>query len=323
MDIIIITPERSSSRSGNNTTSLRWARILRALGHAVRICHRYDGTHADLMIALHAWRSAESIKSFRELHPDRLLIVALSGTDIYGYIDRDPVPVLHSLACADYLVALSVLASKRVPEQFRAKIRVVHQSAPAQRRVSPKGSGRVEVAVIGHLRGVKDPFRAAQAARLLPPSSQIRIVHLGAAETPKWAAMAKAEMRINPRYIWRGDRPRADVRALLARARAMVLSSLTEGGANVISEAAAAGVPVLATRIDGSVGLLGRDYPGYFPVGDTAGLARLLSRIESDPEYLKRLKRAITRRGYLFRPVRERAAWRALIAEAVHSRIPA
>ena len=135
--------------------------------------------------------------------------------------------------------------------------------------------------------------------------------------------MAKAEMRINPRYIWRGDRPRADVRALLARARAMVLSSLTEGGANVISEAAAAGVPVLATRIDGSVGLLGRDYPGYFPVGDTAGLARLLSRIESDPEYLKRLKRAITRRGYLFRPVRERAAWRALIVEAAHSRIQA
>jgi putative glycosyltransferase (TIGR04348 family) len=323
MDIIIITPERSSSRPGNNTTSRRWARILRALGHTVRISHRYDGTSADLLIALHAWRSAESIRNFHELYPDRPLIVALSGTDIYSWIDRDPAPVLHSLACADYLVALNTLASKRVPAQFRRKIRVVHQSAPVQRRVSPKETGRVEVAVIGHLREVKDPFRAAQAARLLPASTHIRIVHLGAAETPTWAAMAKAEMRINPRYIWRGDRPRAHVRALLARARAMVLSSLSEGGANVISEAAAAGVPVLAARIDGSVGLLGRDYPGYFPVGDTAALARLLRWIESDPEYLKRLKRAITRRAYLFRPVREKAAWRALIAEAVHSRLPA
>ena len=107
-------------------------------------------------------------------------------------------------------------------------------------------------------------------------------MHLGAAETPQWAAAAKAEMAANPRYVWRGDRPRADVRRLLGRARAMVLSSLSEGGANVISEAVAAGVPVLASRIDGSVGLLGRDYPGYFPVGDTEALAQLLRRIETD-----------------------------------------
>ena len=47
-------------------------------------------------------------------------------------------------------------------------------------------------------------------------------------------------MKANPRYLWRGDRPRAEVRRLLGRARAMVLSSLSEGGANVISEAVAA-----------------------------------------------------------------------------------
>ena len=99
-------------------------------------------------------------------------------------------------------------------------------------------------------------------------------------------------MKANPRYLWRGDRPRADVRRLLGRARAVVLSSLSEGGANVISEAVAAGVPVLASRIDGSVGLLGRDYPGYFPVGNTAALARLLHRIETDPDFLTRLHRA-------------------------------
>jgi glycosyltransferase involved in cell wall biosynthesis len=164
---------------------------------------------------------------------------------------------------------------------------------------------------------VKDPFRAAQAARRLPASSRIRIVHLGAAETPAWAAAAKAEMAINPRYVWRGDRPRADVRRLLGRARAMVLSSLSEGGANVISEAVAAGVPILATRIDGSLGLLGRGYPGYYPVGDTEALARLLIRIETDPAFLKRLKRAIARRAPLFRPAREKAEWKSLIEEVM------
>jgi glycosyltransferase involved in cell wall biosynthesis len=96
-----------------------------------------------------------------------------------------------------------------------------------------------------------------------------------------------------------------------------VLSSLSEGGANVMSEAVAARVPVLATRIDGSIGLLGRDYPGYFPIGDTEALARLLNRIETDATFLERLQRAIARRAHLFRPAREKAAWKKLIDEVM------
>jgi putative glycosyltransferase (TIGR04348 family) len=286
------------------------------------IDHRYDGAAAELMIALHAWRSADSIHAFRERYPDRPLIVGLSGTDIYDYIDRDRATVIRSLACADRLVALQELAGRRVPARFRHKLRIVHQSALPVRRSGTERTGSFDVAVIGHLREVKDPFRAAQAARRLPASSRIRILHLGAAETPGWAAAAKAEMAINPRYVWRGDRPRADVRRLLGRARAMVLSSLSEGGANVISEAVAAGVPILATRIDGSLGLLGRDYPGYFPVGDTQALAQLLVRIETDRAFRKRLARAIARRSSLFRPARETAEWKSLIEEVMPKCLP-
>jgi putative glycosyltransferase (TIGR04348 family) len=283
------------------------------------VVNEYNGGRAELMIALHAWRSAGSIRRFRELHPGRPLIVALSGTDIYEYIERDPTPTLHSLACADRLVALQELARRRVPERFRRKVHVVHQSATPL-NAAPRRTRSFDVAVIGHLRKVKDPLRAAQAARCLPTSSRIRIIHLGAAETPRWKAMAEAEMRHNPRYVWRGDRARADVRRLLGRARAMVLSSLSEGGANVISEAVAAGLPVLASRIDGSVGLLGPDYPGYFPVGDTRALARLLQRIETNPQFLLRLHRAIERRAHLFRPAREKAAWKKLIGEIASRR---
>jgi putative glycosyltransferase (TIGR04348 family) len=302
---------------------MRWARILRQLGHRVHIAHRYDGADADLMIALHAWRSAYSIRTFRARYPDRPLIVGLSGTDINVYIDRDRASVLRSLAFADRLVALQELARRRVPARFRDKLRIVHQSAPPVHRGRTKRTGGFDVAVIGHLREVKDPFRAAQAARRLPATSRIRIVHLGAAEAQGWGAAAKAEMAANPRYVWRGDRPRADVRRLLSRARAMVLSSVSEGGANVISEAIAAGVPILATRIDGSLGLLGRDYPGYFPVGDTEALAHLLIRIETDPAFLKRLTRAIARRAPLFRPAREKAEWKRLIDEVMPKSLPA
>src|SRR5262249_8236496 len=148
---------------------------------------------------------------------------------------------------------------------------------------------RIDVSVIGHLRDVKDPLRAAEAVRLLPPASRVRIVQIGRAYSAQWAAKAKAEMAANPRYVWRDDVPRAAVQKLLRRSHAMVLSSLSEGGANVISEAIVAGVPILASRMDGNVGLLGADYPGYFPPRDTQALARLLQRIEGDPRFVTAL----------------------------------
>ena len=89
-------------------------------------------------------------------------------------------------------------------------------------------------------------------------------------------------MAANARYTWLDDVPRAVVQNVLRRSHAMVLSSRSEGGANVVSEAIVAGVPILASRMDGNVGLLGADYPGYFPIGDTQALARLLWRIEAD-----------------------------------------
>jgi glycosyltransferase involved in cell wall biosynthesis len=88
-----------------------------------------------------------------------------------------------------------------------------------------------------------------------------------------------------------------------------------EGGANVISEAVCAGLPVVASRIDGSVGLLGEDYPGYYPVADTAALRDLLLLAESDVAFYRRLDAACAARRALFDPAREVEAWRSLLRE--------
>jgi len=120
-------------------------------------------------------------------------------------------------------------------------------------------------------------------------------------------------MAANPRYVWRDDVPAVAVRRLLARSHAMVISSLSEGGANVISEATVAGVPILASRMDGDVGLLGADYPGYFPVGDTQALTRLLQRLEQETRFGEQLRKALAQRAPLFRPAAEVAAWRHLL----------
>jgi putative glycosyltransferase (TIGR04348 family) len=312
--IRLITPAPPRSRTGNRATAGRWAAILRGLGHRVEVSVEYAGEAADLMVALHAWRSAEAIARFAEACPGRPQVVALTGTDAYGFIHSDPRPTLRSIALADRLVGLHALIGETVPPEHRGKVRVIYQSArPIPRREPARRTFRVLVA--GHLREEKDPLRAAYAVRDLPASSRLRIDHFGMAHRPEWAAAATAEMAANPRYRWHGEVPHGRVRAACARAHLLVLSSRMEGGANVISEAVVAGLPVVASRIPGSVGLLGEDYPGLYPVEDTDALRALLLRAESDPGFYRDLEAACAARRALFTPERERATWQALLAE--------
>ncbi len=310
--ITLVCPAPPGSRQGNRITALRWARALRRLGHRVRIAMEADD--ADLLVALHARKSADATLAFRKRHPDRPLVVALTGTDLYKDLPGNA-NARRSLRIADRLILLQPAALARLPAAARRKARVIHQSAiPPARRVRP-ARDRFEVCVLSHLRGVKDPFRAALAARRLPGASRIRIVHAGRALTPSMSARARAEMERNPRYRWVRERSHAAARALLARSRLLVLSSRMEGGANVIGEAAVCGVPMIASRIDGSVGLLGARYPGLFSLGDTRALTSLLGRAETEPRFLARLRRETARIAPLFRPSREQRAWQSLIRE--------
>lgn len=314
MKIRLITPAPLRSRAGNRATAIRWAAILRALGHRVQVSVDYAGEPADLMIALHAWRSADAICRFAERYPDRPLVVAITGTDAYRFIHSHPETTLRSLALADRLVGLHDLIGETVPPEHRAKVRVIYQSAQpiGARRPATRG---FRVCVAGHLREEKDPLRPALAVRDLPPASRLRVDHYGAVHTPDWAAAAAAEMAVNPRYRWHGEVPHHRLRRVYGYARLLVLPSRMEGGANVISEAAVAGLPVIASRIAGSVGLLGDDYPGYFPVEDTAALRELLLRAETDAAFYRGLEVACADRRNLFTPEGERDRWAALLAE--------
>ena len=317
MKIILVTPAPPTSRAGNRTTALRWAGLLRELGHEVTVTTHYRDEPVDAMVAIHAWRSAAAIARFAALHRRRPLVVLLAGTDLYGFMRSDPETVLASLERADVVVGLHDLVGGELPERLRDKLAVVYQSASEPESRSEPLSDCFEVLVVGHLREEKDPLRTAAAARLLPFGSRVVVEHFGRAYDPSWAARAEAEMAENPRYRWHGEVGGEVVRSRLARARVMVLSSLDEGGANVVSEAIAAGTPVLASAIPGSIGLLGRDYAGYFPLGDTAALSRLLYRAETEPEFLAGLAAQGAARRPLFTPERERDGLRAVLEQAV------
>ncbi|HMM46491.1 MAG TPA: selenoneine biosynthesis selenosugar synthase SenB [Thiobacillaceae bacterium] len=313
MRIALVTPYGREHRNGNWHTAARWARFLREAGHPVRVQVEWDRRSADLMLALHARRSFASIEAFAERFPSRPLIVALTGTDLYRDIHTDP-SAQQALEFAHRLIVLQDRGVDELPAHLAARTRVVYQSAPDIPRL-PSPAQHFEVLVIGHLRAEKDPFRAALATAYLPEQSQTRVTHLGGALTSDMAETAELAQRKLPRWRWFGPVPHRTVLKHLARADLMVISSLMEGGANVICEALAADVPVLASHMSGNIGMLGEDYPGYFPVGDERELARLLVAAESDPDFYAGLLRHCRTRRELMRPEHEASRLRQAVAE--------
>jgi len=316
MRIVLITPYGAASRNGNWHTAARWARFLREAGHSVRVQVEWDGRAADLMIALHARRSFASISSFARRFPSRPLMLVLTGTDLYRDIhhDRD---AQQALDLAHRLIVLQERGVDELEAGQAAKARVIYQSAPDIPRAAHKPN-TFEVLVVGHLREEKDPFRVALATAYLSEQSRIAVTHLGGALTPEMASTAELAQHKLPRWTWAGNVPHRSVLKKLARARLLVVTSVMEGGANVICEALAAGLPVLASDIPGNIGMLGEDYPGYFPLGDERSLARLLSRAESDAGFYAELVSHGQRRRPLMRPEQESSRLRQAVAELQH-----
>jgi putative glycosyltransferase (TIGR04348 family) len=306
--IFIVTPAASGTRSGNRHTALRWASLLRGAGHRVRVAVEWQGEPCDTLIALHARRSHGSIVQFKAENPGAKLVVVLTGTDMYRDLP-DSAPARQSLELADRVIVLQDAALRELGASVRRKTRVVYQSADPKLRHSPAG-GSFRIAVIGHLRSEKDPMRTAFALKHLK-EERVEVVHVGAALDPALGEEARRCMAREPRYRWLGSVPHSRALAWLARSHVLVVSSVMEGGANVIAEAARIGTPVIASRVSGNVGMLGRDYPGFFPLYDERRLAGLLERAATEKSFYARLKKSLLNRRPLFAPAAER---RALIA---------
>ena len=313
MRITLITPYGRAFRNGNAHTALRWSGFLRAAGHRISLAERWDRTASDLMIALHARRSYDAIHDFARSHPSRPLIVALTGTDLYRDVNESQ-EAQEALDLAHRLVVLQDKGPEALPERLAGKTRVIYQSAADMPR-RPAARDVFEVLVVGHLREEKDPFRTALASAWLAPQARTRIIHIGRATDEGYAEAARYLERRLERYTWLDERTHAYTLGRLAGAHLLVVSSIMEGGANVICEALAAGTPVLASEVPGNIGMLGADYPGYFPVGDERRLARLISHAEYDPDFYADLLRHGRARRELMRPEKEASRLRQLVGE--------
>ena len=327
--IAIVTPALSSANNGNWQTAYRWSGFLRAQYDVSLATEWAPASDLDTLpaclIALHARRSAISVARFADACPDRGLIVVLTGTDLYRDIRCDE-SARRSLDLATQLVVLQEEGLAELAPSHRSKCCVIHQSAPARKPVMPATSHRrtFDVVLVGHMRAEKDPLTAMRALDCLPDDSPVRLIHIGNALDEEYRLAAHAlQARSWPtvqRYVWLEALEHAETRRRMGRAQALVISSVMEGGANVIVEAVTAGVPVLASRISGNVGMLGQDYAGYFPSGDHRELARLLDLASRDPVFLSRLREQCAERASLFDPARERENVSQLVNDALSGR---
>jgi putative glycosyltransferase (TIGR04348 family) len=314
--IVIVTPALADANNGNWQTARRWARFL-SPAYRVSLRAGWQSGPEELMIALHARRSAASVLAWRQARASRPLLLVLTGTDLYHDIDGDA-DAQRSLELADALVVLNSLGPQRLPAALRAKCHVVLQSC-GQRRTLPKAGRHQRALMVGHLRDEKDPLTYMRAATHLAARSDLFFDHIGAALDPGLGAQAQSLAARQPTYRWLGALPHAAVRRRIQAAHVLVHASRMEGGAHVVIEAMRGGTPVIASRIDGNVGLLGDDYRGYFPAGDDAALATLLQRARDDPDMLPALRAQTDARAPHFAPEAEAATLQRIVAELLTS----
>lgn len=312
--IVLVTPALADANNGNWQTAQRWARLLRPWAR-VRLARTWQAADAaqddELLIALHAVKSAPAVAAWRAHWPRPVLLV-LTGTDLYGGLDA----AQATLAAATRLVVLNELGLAALPAPLRAKARVCLQSVPA-RAPLPKPARHLRAVVVGHLRACKAPEVVWAAAQQLQARDAIRIDHIGAALEPALGATAQAVMARCPHYRWLGSLPHAATRARIQRASVLVHPSWLEGGAHAVIEAITSGTPVLASRIDGNLGLLGSDYGGTFTPGDGAALAALLRRARAEPAFTAHLTAQCAARAARFAPAVEQATLRRLVDDCL------
>ncbi len=281
-----MTPALAAANNGNWQTARRWARLL---GRAYRITltDRWEHGAHDAMIALHARRSAPSMQAWRQQAGRRPLVLVLTGTDLYRDIDTDP-EARAWVDQADRLVVLNTLGARRLPPAAQAKTVTVLQSC-GERQPLAHSARHLRALMVGHLRDEKDPLTYLRAARRLAGRTDILFDHVGAALDAGLGAQAATLHAAGIGYRWLGALPHAAARRRIQAAHLLVHASRMEGGAHVVIEAIRSGTPVIASRIDGNLGLLGEDHPALFEPGDDAALAALIERARDEPAWLRRL----------------------------------
>lgn len=157
----------------------------------------------------------------------------------------------------------------------------------AEAALAKDWSGDIRLLSVGRLDPEKNPLLLADVVDLLPPQFSLDVIGVGPLE-PELRARAADRIRLHG-YVAHpelGERYRA--------AHAFLHVSLTEGLPQVLFEAAAAGIPVVATDVGGVADAVGHgDRALLVPPRDARAAAAAVERLADDAA----LRRTLVERG--------------------------
>jgi glycosyltransferase involved in cell wall biosynthesis len=242
---------------------------------------------------------------------------------IYNQVDRWTLPSAHRV------VAVCEPFARRLERHGvpRERIRIQHNSVPPFAPPSAEAVARVRQAMgnpavrlilavgrFSHEKGHSDLLRAASLLRRTGPHDW-RIVLVG--DGPESANLRSLtnSLGLENEVVFAGQQ--ADVAPYYALAAILALPSHSEGSPNVVLEAMAAGVPVVATAVGGVPEILSHDQTGLItspqdPQAMADGLRRLL---DSESLRIRIGSAARERAATVYTPEAQCQAWVSIYEE--------
>ncbi len=311
-DVLIHSPYPRQKSQGNAVTALRMKNMLTAEGLRVAIHERGDfPLEAQCLIALNARKSAEEIFAFCERQPASAVVALLTGTDVnHPEMEDSCSSTIRALHRSDAIVALHDGFAHRIPDVLLAKTQAIYPSVKIPDTVKHLPTDEREVVIAGNFRDEKNPNLLMRGVSELVGEA-IQFHAYGAGGNYQEALENMGNKYDN--FWLHGVQDHEVVLARMQSASVLLNTSTEEGGANAICEAVAIGLPVIASRIDGNVGMLGQDYAGFFTSDDVDDLAKLLRRVFTEKGLYKLLKQQVSERAELFSYQREAAEWVGLV----------
>lgn len=200
-----------------------------------------------------------------------------------GQFERRLWPLANHILCNSQAIKRVLTGSCGVPE---ARLTTILNGVDTEyfRPPAAPAAGPPKVLSVARMVPEKDHdtlLAAFQRTAQAHPEAELLLVGEGA---------RRAAVRDLARQLLPEDRvkllpPREDLRPLLQQASFLVLSSQTEALPNVVLEAMAVGLPVVATRVGGVPELVQSGRTGWLVnPGDAPGLATAMNRALADPE---------------------------------------
>ena len=219
-------------------------------------------------------------------------------TDLYNQLDRWSLKATSQMVTVSR-ASLEQLRSKGVPSE---RVKVIHNAVPTGYGIEVQDSSQIDalrsslgipagqrvILSIGRLSKEKDQVSLVEAMAELGGSFSPYLVILGEGPEHKTIVEKTRLLGLTDKVILTGQQDH--IGPFYSLADVVVISSRSEGSPNVLLEALAAGVPLVATSVGGIPEMVkDGEHALLVPHGDPRQMANSIARILTEPDVAESL----------------------------------